>query len=288
MKHLTRVELKKAKSIFNEMVNLSKKCATYKDHMSTTSGVVKDTFNVSFRNSVKVLHSRAKTINEKYAMNVVVYENYIISFPSVLGSFHALPAIPENVVLKFEKILLKNANKVNNERKLNILREKMGITLNYIKAKSKVLLLTTDPRTCPCCKQPVKFGELLTGDHIWAKSKHGDLTSVYANIQGLCQPCNSEKGNKQAVDYRDVNTKRNIIAVTMKAYKTDIDLNVGVLTEKQVDVIINRLLIKTVDEISSLCDVSPSTVSRILSKLVPHTHSLIKEYIHIRRLVERR
>ena len=49
---------------------------------------------------------------------------------------------------------------------------------------------------CLCCKEKKK----LTVDHVIPVDWGG--TSNIENIQPLCQPCNSSKGNRRDTDYR--------------------------------------------------------------------------------------
>lgn len=53
-------------------------------------------------------------------------------------------------------------------------------------------------------KQCMKCGchSSLAVDHIKPRSTHPDLALDFDNLQVLCSPCNSAKGNRQMTDYR--------------------------------------------------------------------------------------
>jgi hypothetical protein len=55
---------------------------------------------------------------------------------------------------------------------------------------------------CMCCGKTPFDGVLMNVDHIKPRKTHPELALEFDNLQVLCNPCNKEKGNKHATDYR--------------------------------------------------------------------------------------
>jgi len=58
-------------------------------------------------------------------------------------------------------------------------------------------------------------------DHIKPRSLYPELELVFENQQVLCRECNSSKSNKNSIDYRNLNSLKGRMTMTMQEFRND-------------------------------------------------------------------